>query len=493
MIRRRSTSKMSTSEALKHAPLLHEHHAKPRSRRDFLGQGLLAGLGYVCAPTVSSMLLGASTGFAAECNLGVSVNPNALPFLCFDLAGGANMCGSNVMVGGAQGQLDFLPPSAYAMLGLPGDMTPDKTGTVAIGDLHFHPDSAFFRGITQKASAVTLANTTGTVVCARSNNDTGNNPHNPMYGIVSAGGSGQLVAAIGNRDSVSGGRSRSPDHQIDLSNRPVKVSRPRDATGLVDAGKMGELFGSNVNAVMQATERLSQLKLDRVVEDQLYKDIVACGYLQASDTQSKFSDPMALDILSDADNPFDAQEMNDGKVRRTASVMKLVMDGYATCGTVEFGGYDYHNGTRSTGEVRDEQAGVCIGAALEFAARKNVPCMLYICSDGSLDSRNESIDDSVEGRGKLGWRGDNSSTGGSIMLVYNPNGAPMVRSSQIGYFKNNGSLERSANAVSDNVDALADMCVLNYLALLGRVGEFAQVMPEHKLGNNLDELIAFGV
>ena len=56
-----------------------------------------------------------------------------IPFICFDLAGGANMAGSNVLVGGAGGQLDFLTTAGYGQLGLPGDMVPDvlnaATGT----------------------------------------------------------------------------------------------------------------------------------------------------------------------------------------------------------------------------------------------------------------------------------------------------------------------------------------------------------------------------
>ena len=47
-----------------------------------------------------------------------------IPFICFDLAGGANISGSNVLVGGRGGQLDFLSSAGYSKLGLPGDMIP---------------------------------------------------------------------------------------------------------------------------------------------------------------------------------------------------------------------------------------------------------------------------------------------------------------------------------------------------------------------------------
>ncbi|MBA1332113.1 general secretion pathway protein GspF, partial [Candidatus Endoriftia persephone str. Guaymas] len=47
-----------------------------------------------------------------------------IPFICFDLAGGANIAGSNVLVGRQGGQRDFLTTAGYSRLGLPGDMIP---------------------------------------------------------------------------------------------------------------------------------------------------------------------------------------------------------------------------------------------------------------------------------------------------------------------------------------------------------------------------------
>ena len=77
--------------------------------------------------------------------------------------------------------------------------------------------------------------------------------------------------------------------------------------------------------------------------------------------------------------------------------------------------------TAPTGEQRDLRAGQCIGACLEYAARTGKPLMLYVFSDGSLSS-NGMIDNSVNGRGKGVWTGDNQSTASSFFLVFNPDG-----------------------------------------------------------------------
>ena len=165
------------------------------------------------------------------------------------------------------------------------------------------------------------------------------------------------------------------------------------------------------------------------------------------------------------------------------------------------GGYDYHTGERATGELRDLRAGRCMGACLEYAARLGKPLMLYVYSDGSVFS-NGAIDDSVNGRGKGVWTGDNSSTAASFFLVYNPGGRPQLRggtadeqarSQQIGYFRLDGSVETASSPAANNVNLLVETVALNYLALHGLEGQFATRFPNHRLGNSTlqDSLTAF--
>ena len=99
--------------------------------------------------------------------------------------------------------------------------------------------------------------------------------------------------------------------------------------------------------------------------------------------------------------------------------MKLVVEGYAGAGTISMGGFDYHTGDRSTGELRDLRAGRCMGACLEFAARRGKPLMLYVFSDGSLSS-NGMVDDSADGRGKGEWTGDNQQVAACVLPGLQP-------------------------------------------------------------------------
>jgi hypothetical protein len=485
-------------------PFRHADHPRPITRRQFLAQGFLTGSAMVMGPSLLGFVRSAEArAQALDCGLGFSPT-GRIPFVCFDLAGGANIAGSNVLVGGQGGQLALLSQDGYGKLGLPPTFTPISNPANADPELGlvFHADSAFLRGIRARSSATTRANVNGVVFCAKSDNDTGNNPHNPMYGINKAGADGKLVTLIGTQASDSGGNSAAPMSMIDPKVRPTKVDRPEDDTGLVDTGKLVQLLPdpADAEAVMLAAQNLSDRKVARMNEDQVVSQLIQCAFRQTTDLVANFGNPASLDprldpqITGQATSIFTATDLNQSDFRKTASVMKLVVNGFAGAGTIELGGYDYHDGTRATGESKDFIAGQAIGAVLEYAARLATPVAIYVLSDGSLDA-DGTIDNSTAGRGKFGWRGDNSSTAATFMLVYDPDGRPPLgpAGNQVGWFRASGDVETGATRISDEVTRLAEAVVLNYLALHNAAGQLATVLPTNGLGSGsqLDALIGF--
>ncbi len=520
-------------------PIRHEAaHKRPVTRRDFLAQGFGTGVATIAAPTVFSLFANPRAAMAAlspdiealkgSCGIDVQ-GAGKIPFICIDLAGGANMVGSNVLIGGAGGQLDFLSTAGYGKLGLPGDMLPGMTNTATgtsftdtrLG-LAFHSDSAFLRGILDRVAPATAASINGAVIAARSENDTGNNPHNPMYAIHQAGADGALATLIGSRASDSGGNSMAPAGLIDLSVRPTKVDRASDVTGLVDTGELASLLSlDDTVAVMEAIQRISDRKLSvidpkqpwvdpkqtTVTRNEVVRELVNCGYVKAADVVDRYGDPTSLNPDLDPDivgagGIFSRAEYDgDGEFRKTAAVMKMVLSGYAGAGTIALGGYDYHGQGRATGELRDLRAGRCMGACLEYAARRGMPLMLYVFSDGSISASGQ-VDSTTDGRGKFMWTSDNQSTAASFFLVYNPRGRPTLvttgaggaaRHQQIGYFRSDASVETASSPAAANVNLLVETVVLNYMALHGEQGQFAARFPRHGLGNSTlqDSLIAF--
>ncbi len=494
-------------------PYLHPDHKRPVTRRQFLSRGFLGGAALITMPSLFSMFAASKQARAACAALGGGVPQ--IPFIGFDLAGGANIAGSNVLVG-ASGQLDELSIEGYRKLGLPEELTPQRLGTDVFNDelgLLFHRDSALLAGIMARTSADTRSRINGTVLCCRSNDDTNQNPHNPIYGVRRAGANGELVQLIGTSSTDSGGRSMAPAAMLDPEYRPTKVDRPSDATGLVDTGELANMLGAgNAGDVMASMAAISGAKVGLTGESAETQEFINCVYSQSEDLVRNFSDKDALDPTKDlhmvplvdpAPDPpttifASVDELEDDRTyRKAASVAKLVVGGTAGAGTVELGGYDYHDSTRSTGERRDFEAGEAIGIALEYASRVGRDLMIYCFTDGGVSS-NGQMDNAV---GKPVWKGDSGGTAAAFILAYGAAGRPNLTDparAQIGVFKSSGSVETSHSgrsaAISNSPALLAETVVLNYLALHGRVGDYGTVMNGSPgITGALDELIAFDV
>jgi len=499
-------------------PILHPDHSRPVSRRDFVSSGLLTGAATVVVPSMMSALMARQARADVLVDLagigsggcGITGGAGKIPFICFDLSGGVNIAGSNVLIGKQGGQMDFLTTAGYSKLGLPGNMTPNLPNQIdSTFGLSFHIDSAFLRGMKMRAQASTAASTNGTVIAARSENDTGNNPHNPMYGIARTGAKGELLTLIGSQSSDSGGNSMAPAAMINPAVRPTKVDRASDVTGLVDTGELGTLFSNPADAVavMESMAVLTHRKHGAVntlmTNDAALKEFNKCGYVKSAYLAERFNNPASLDPTLDTNvvgpgGIFTAAEYAaEREFQKTAAVMKMVIDGNAGAGTIQMGGYDYHTGDRMTGELRDLRAGQCMGACLEYAARTNKPLMLYVFSDGSLSS-NGMIDNSVNGRGKGVWTGDNQSTAASFFLVYRPGSPPLLRAAsmnQIGWYSGDGSVVTSSHPGANAVNLLVELVLLNYMALHGQEGQFTSTgfFPSQGLGGpaQRDAMTAF--
>ena len=508
-------------------PIRHESHKAPVTRRDFIAQGFKTGPAVIAAPAFLAMLIGAEKARAmspdleamkAACN--ITAGAGKVPFICFDLAGGANLNGSEILIGQSGNPLNFLSTQGYAKLGLPGNMTPNSPNAASATNnfintefgAAWHSDGAILRGMQQSTQLTTRANTNGFPIAARSENDTGNNPHNPMYGINRVGADGQLLTLIGSQNTDSGGNSMAPASMMNPAARPTKVDRASDVTGLVDTGELGTLFTNSDDAiaVLESMTRLSHAKADlartklAAQADADLKKLVRCGYVKSTYLADNFRSPDALNpdrdphIVAQANQPagvtpiFTSQEyQQDNEFRKTAAIMKMVIRGYAGAGTITMGGYDYHGQGRNTGETRNFRAGRCIGACLEYAARKQIPLMIYVFSDGAL-SANGVVNNSIDGRGKLDWASDNQATAASFVLVYKPTGRVAFRDPtrmQIGSYSAGGDVVTTSAPSANAVNLLVETVVLNYMALHGQEGQFQTLFPGNGLGGARDSLI----
>lgn len=466
-------------------PMKHEGHAL-HSRRDFLAQGFLGTMAFTLAPTALS--LASRSAFGAEC-ADQTVFDNLTPIIIIELAGGGNLPGSNVMVGGKGGQEDFL--ASYDSLGLPSDMHPSKSGQAnnELG-LVYHSDSGILRGIQSATSTATRANVDGTIFCTVTSDDTANNQFNPMYWLNKAGAKGSV--------NQIGGQTRSmvPTESENPALAPVKVTSNRDAMNLVSLGNRLDTYSEDkIDVMMDSIARLSKSKMDSVPRRSLpdvIRNLLGCSFDQTKTQIQKFQ-PSALDSDSD---PLATQVFgriaNAGIRDRVRPISKLVIDGYVGVGTIVLGGYDYHTGDRQQGEIKDFELGQVMGAIFELAARKQKDVAIIVLTDGGV-SANSTIDNSMNGRGKFGWRGDSGQRSSSMMMVYKKDGKPVLRNNnrQLGYFRANGSVETTAMLTSNSVVNMNKAMVANYLALHGKEGELASVVGNDPFLSVLDQYLIF--
>src|SRR3954471_3777712 len=301
-------------------PIRHESHKAPVTRRDFIAQGFKTGPAVIAAPAALAFLLQARKAGAMSPDLeqlllpettpgglcNVQAGAGKIPFICFDLAGGANLNGSEILIGQSGNPLNFLSTQGYATLGLPGNMTPNSVNAANTVSGNFvnqefgaawHSDGAILRGMQMSTQTTTRANTNGFPIAARSENDTSNNPHNPMYGINRVGADGQLLTLIGSQNSDSGGNSMAPASMMNPAARPTKVDRSSDVTGLVDTGELGTLFTNSDDAiaVLESMTRLGHVKtnlantrLATAADDAALRELVKCGYVKSTFLADRF-------------------------------------------------------------------------------------------------------------------------------------------------------------------------------------------------------------
>ncbi|MBI3188501.1 MAG: general secretion pathway protein GspF, partial [Gammaproteobacteria bacterium] len=136
-------------------PLRHADHARPVTRREFIRQGFMSGSAVALTGGVFSLfadpraamaaispdLNALAAGMTNQCILGGT--QTMIPFICFELAGGANLAGSNALVGKTAGQMDFLTTAGYSKLGLPGDIIPGLSDTTVAGTMLNTSDGNF--------------------------------------------------------------------------------------------------------------------------------------------------------------------------------------------------------------------------------------------------------------------------------------------------------------------------------------------------------------
>jgi hypothetical protein len=470
-------------------PMHHSGH-NPKTRRQFMAQGLLGVSALAFAPELLLKNAKAQTTTVTcvqQATVGLS------PVIIIDLAGGGNIAGGNVVVGGAGGQMNFL--QTYTSLGVVPSEHPSIAGNINQDmGIAFNSKSAMLQGIKDVASMTTQTQMEGTIFATISNDDTGNNQHNPIYWLNKAGAKGSLTQLAGTSASTSGGNSQAPIESINPTVAPVKVSSANDAKNLVSLGAAltGSYSANQLDRIVKGSANVSNNKLDNIPRRSLpdaIKQIVSCGFNGTADQVKTFT-PNAVDPALDTIITNNFNKITDAGTRNaSAPIVKLALDGFIGAATIQLGGFDYHNNTRTSGDSDDRRLGQLIGAIVESAAQKQKDVVIYVITDGGISS--DGTPDPVSGRAV--WQGDNGDRSASLMLVFKKDGRPAMRSQkrQIGYYQANGAVSPTAALTSNSVVNTAKAMVANYLALHGKEGTLEQVVNDDPFRLQLDNYLMF--
>lgn len=482
---------------------------KKLTRRDFLSSGAVRGLGYVCLPSIATLIHNSRGLAEAGCDVS-SVAADVPAFIAVDLAGGAGIAGNNVMVYKNGGE-EVLDSGGYVGLGLPpGNLhpsNPEKINT-DIG-LPMHADSPILRGIRATTQPAVLANVNGCVICTQSADDTGNNELATAPGIFKGGAQGSIVPLLSMREAVPGGSGGNSATPFTTNIAPTQITGAESARQIISPGNLWNNNPGRLERVLKLIQGLSSAQsehLGQLTLPQQTQKIIDCGYVKASDLMKPpdSSNPQGNTSLAYTDDNTVTGLTNglNGLQGREAilEIGYLVLKGYAGSGTITLGGYDYHNGTATTGDQRDEQAGRVIGSLLAMAATLGRKLMIHIYTDGGVYSEQNGTQETVPGAigqvQKLVWRGDAEARSAAFVLVYDPAGRPDLKFQQMGAYKSEGGGTVDLNPekqgkISQNPSAQASAIVANWLAWQGREAEFlAKVASDSPLlAGELDDYL----
>lgn len=468
---------------------------KMTTRRDFLAQGVIKGSAMTLIPSTLVMASNKAMGAVdpAKCVATGGVTKRGPAFLAIDCAGGANLLGSNFIVGGKGGQGDFLAPGSYASIGLPTAfeppiITPDTSYGVAM-----HPNSGILAGLNAAITDPAIkAKIAGVVACAQTGDDTATNPLNVNQLIAAISPPSGLVGNIGVRASASGGRHAVVPASINPMFSPVILNRPEDALSLVDPG----LFtAKQAEAVIKAASRMSDVQLTgfqaKTVPEQI-KVLMNCGYVSGSGFLSKFT-PDKLSATADpritAIFPGIATDGNQG---RLATLTKLLIDGNASAGTYEIGGCDYHGQGTTTQNAKNVEIGTAIGRFFRACAAASVPGMVFITTDGGVSASGGASNSPTVPF--FAFNSDNGQRSGAVIMAYDPVTRPnAIAGNQIGAYTANGSCDTTSSPLAGSASNLGLWAASTYAGLLGQADKMSTFLSgNNPLAGMKDSGAAFG-
>lgn len=441
---------------------------KTFSRRELMGLGLQGLAAYSLSSLIPARRALAET---------LSSYPS---FMVFDLVGGAALPG-NFLVGGKNGSSDLL--NKYDLLGFnpAKSILDNRFGLPAPKNI-----SRVFEGMIATMSAETQKNVRLTSILHQAGDDSNINTTSALGLVAEYLRRKDLFKqkGMGLQGTSSGGRTQL---SLDLAPiRPEQLSNVTQLNLLTGLGfiKADGVSDTNINKFTAAQKELNLKHIQDLSEGK----------------QNKFFDQMAemydnyvkanLNIvnLDPRTNPntqtlfnLTANTSETDQSAIAAGIANACMTQFVGPSCIAIDGYDYHDGTQSTGDAADERAGQMIGRCVELASKYQRPFFFQILTDGSCSASQNSRN----------WSSDSGERTMTIMGYYDPKQPPSQLKTQIGQFTD-GQIADGSTYVGNKTSHVANVVFLNYLSALGKQSEISSLVSSNDLPTEMiDALISF--
>lgn len=478
---------------------LWDGHKKPTTRREFMAKGLLGSAAYIFAPSALQVLCAAQAhADDASCTVPASGLPG---YITINLSGGSGMVTSYFGL-----DANRQPLTSYTKSGL-GSFASNQLVTDFQG-VPFPSTSPFYNGIVSMSSASTRKNTAFIATMVPSRDDRNDNLLDASGLVAAAGLSGSLLPKLGTLPgSISG---------IGQASAILAPPAPLTVTNITDlTGALGISSTSNLKTLLTADQRTSMFKLINSLSTSQGRalasvnsstgttlaQLIMCATGKNADLAVPGSDP-GIDptVTTNADNTamnalwsFSNTTTLFGRTQKERQIFGSVaynaINGKAGAAGIELSGYDYHDGTRTTGTTKDTQAGQLIGVILETAAKLQRQVVIHVVADGSTGTAAGGLD--------AGFVADRGDGGMTYMFCYSPvlTAASMMKTDsvkwQLGDYTS-GQGSDSTNALVGSPEKASIATFANYLQFAGKYSTLMdQVLPRQYTSDQADYVLRF--
>lgn len=448
-------------------------HRWPTSRRDFLKLGVAELAAFSLMPTLNiASQLDVKSKPSAQRNL-ASLPASMIPLLVFDLQGGGALSG-NFVVGKEikdKNNIQLLP--SYSTLG----WNSSKDSIDARFGLPLVSRSQILQGMLSTWNADQQKYFESRLrfvgICNSSLDDTSNNPLSIAAAAFALGNRGKYIAEFtGTKSSASGGNSAAMQGD---QYKAIYVANSRT---------LSSLLSLNVEKIVSDNSELEGLKKFLFKNSLRLRDMKDKSE-EFSNAFSAFgSENQTMNSINNQQVASLYQLRQGAENDRSAIVSSVVMNsilGNTGPGVIEFGGYDYHDGSQQTGDTKDRELGIELGRAFLLASILNKPLFIQMITDGGVSSA----------EGARAWAADSKDRSMTVLAMFHPEAAFETSQLQIGSYTN-GQIVNANTYVGASVENATMIALMNYLSLSGVSPEKVSFFNQNSLGNaSLDEMIVF--